>query len=51
MLNSVCFGMKTEVNEMIAEYNSPQDPPADGGNDDPDGSDSANDNWGTRAGL
>lgn len=37
----------TEINEMIAKYNSPQDPPADGGNDDPDGSDSANDNRGT----
>lgn len=37
----------TEINEMIAEYNSPQDPPADGGNDDSDGSDSANDNRGT----
>ena len=37
----------TEINEMIAEYNSPQDPPAGGDNDDPDGSDSAAGNRGT----
>ena len=36
----------TEINEMIVEYNSLQDSPTDGGNDDPDGSDSANDNQG-----
>ena len=37
----------TEINEMIAEYNSPQDPPADGGNDDPDGGGSAAGSRGT----
>ena len=37
----------TEINEMIAEYNSPQDPPTGGDNDDPDGSDSAAGNRGT----
>lgn len=36
----------TEINEMIAEYNSPQDPPPSGG-DDPDRDDSETDNRGT----
>lgn len=36
----------TEINEMIAEYNSPQDPPPGGGND-PDSSNTETDNHGT----
>lgn len=36
----------TEINEMIAEYNSPQDPPP-GGGDDPDRSGSETNNQGT----
>lgn len=36
----------TEINEMIAEYNSPQNPPPSGG-DDPDSGDSETDNQGT----
>lgn len=36
----------TEINEMIAEYNSPKDPPPGGGND-LDSSDSETDNQGT----
>ena len=36
----------TEINEMIAEYNSPQDPPPGGGND-PDSGNSETDNQST----
>lgn len=36
----------TEINEMIAEYNCPQNPPP-GGGDNPDSSDSETDNRGT----